>query len=348
MAIGATTALTDDVNSVTNNYIHDSLPDRVYLAANTTLSEMFKRCKKIFHGSDNSYYPHVDTKLNATYTAAQYDGAIAAVAAPVDTDLLGAAHQPGWVYWRLATAIDHVARAENVGSWASKEAVFDLARQKEDALIKAIGEMYNKSIVLGTGAGNNLIGFPGVFDITSTDYLGIDLTVAQHTPKNVTIAVDQTSLTFADMIDLYTEIEEGGQRAQLIIANKDALKRLRIIGEQSVRRSQGGEISIGSSKIDTLGVPIVVDDNVPTTTSTKIYFLDFSAHMDLGNPGGKPKIVPGDYWILEFAGEKPLGFDSTEWHMRQGHEPAMEKVCYGTYKMACNKTSAQGYISIAA
>ena len=343
------TLITSQILSVTNDYILNKMPNRVYVAANTVLKRMMQNAQVVFHGGAASQYPYVDTELNGTYTDAVYDGTVQAVQTPADTDLVGAMHQEAWTYWRIPTSIQHKTRVENTGAWASNEAIINLAKQKEDSLMNAIGAFFEQQILLGDGTSNNLIGFNKLFDITNTNYLGINFTSATTLrPKNVTIATNQNSLTYADLIDAYTDVEDEGQYSDLILSHPDAVKRMRVIAEATVDRTQGGNVDIGHEGFSTLRAKHFTSRYMPTTTSTVIYFMNFGNHMSLGIEGNdKQNVDRGNYFVMEFGGPAPLGFEVSDWKPWMGYEGTLTKESFGALKMACTKPEAQAYISIA-
>lgn len=342
------TKVTSQWLAATYDYIEKTLPNRIYNASNTVTGLMMQNAKKVFHGGLDSKYPFIAGKLNATNVYdAMHSGSIDDDA-PVDSDLVDAAHQEGWGFWSLSTALSPKTIAVNAGSWAAKERIVNLALQKEDALINAIGELYEYNIVLGDGTNNLILGFPEVFDVTNTNYCGLDLTSPQFAPKNITIVGSEANLDFDTMISVFTDIEENGQEADAIVMHPNGLKQLRILSEATVIRDQGKNTVIGSSVIEVLGAKILTSRMMPTGSGFKAYFLNFGNAMKLGIGGNdKRKIPEGDYWLLEFAAPAPLGFEVTDWVPRYDKlHPTTQKKAGGAFKMYCAKTEAQAYISV--
>jgi len=89
---------------------------------------------------------------------------------------------------------------------------------------------------------------------------------------------------------------------------------------------------------------------MPTTTSTKIYFINWGSHPHYGDPKGKdnPKVGRGNNWIMEYGGPAPLGYELTDWHPRWDYKGgAIQIQAWGAFKMLCLAPERQGYISIA-
>ena len=111
------------------------------------------------------------------------------------------------------------------------------------------------------------------------------------------------------MFEAYGDIEDKGRYADTILLHTDVLKRLRTLTENTVDRTQGGRASIGHLDFDVLKADVIPWRLMPTTTSTKIYFMNFGQHSPIGvkGDGTKRKVPEGKNFLLEFAGPKPTG-----------------------------------------
>lgn len=346
------TKVTTGLKAATHNYIRDKLPQRIYTTANMGLYLLKKYGEIVKHGGPDSIYPYIAAKLETNDYDPMYDGAIPTIVAPTDTDTLDAMHQEGWGYWYHYEAISHATQVQNSGSWASAEAVIPLAKHKEDMMMAAIGANFDYNIISGDGATDNeIIGFIKLFDITNSNYLGHDFT-AETTlrPKNVTIATSYTTITEADLFNAYGETEEGGQNVDCLLMHPDILKRVRSLGENTVQRTQGGNVTFGAGMFDVLGAKFYTSRRMPTTTSTKIYGFNFGNHLGVGiTESDKFKVDQGKYWVLELAGPDANGMKLIGWTdlTSVGYPGVLNRGAFGAFKLACTKPEAQFYISIA-
>lgn len=342
--------VTDHVDSVTYDYILDNAQDMVYDAF-VGLNLFMKNSRVIFHGGSDTLYPHITTGIETNYYDIMKTGAIAQVT-PTTTDLFDSAHQAGWGIWVADESISPEEHVKNVGSWAKNEAVISLKKGKNDALMNQIGYSLDQNIFNGDGTNNTILGLVEVFDITSANYLGwaFNGAHAAYRPSNTTIAVDYTALTMADIFEAYGDIEDKGRNAETILLHTDVLKKLRTLTENTVDRSQGGNATIGQLNFDVLGADVVTSLAMPTTTSTKIYFINWGKHPGRGVRGDSKHSVPeGKNWVMEFGGPAPLGFTTTGWFdaTKAMYWGTLVNIAWGAFKMACTKPQDQAYISIA-
>lgn len=345
------TKITSEWLSTTNDYFQKTAPNRIYTIENSGMALMAKFAEKHFHGGLDSKYPFINAKGNGTTYAAMYAGTIGSADTPADNDYTDAAHQEGWGFWHLEESMSHKTRAVNAGPWAKKEQVISLALQKDDALMNQIGELLDYNIVLGDGSNNLILGWPEVFDVANTNYCGLNLT-AQFTPKNLQLVLGSTenTISFADMISIWTDMEEGAQYCDAIVAHRNTFKRLRTLSEATVIRDDKGSVTnIGKSRIDVLGSKMYTCNRLPTGASAVVYFFNFGNAVRIGvGLEDKRKVPEGKYWQLEFAGPAPLGFEVSDWMERIDYPgDPLQKKAKGALKMYCGKTEAQGYISIA-
>lgn len=342
------TKVTTAVKAATHNYIHDKCPDRIHTTTNMFLSLLRKFGQTVFHGGPDSIYPFMDALIETNAYDPMNDGAITTAVAPSDTDLLAAMHQEGWGYWALYEDISHATQAINTGSWANVERVIDIAKVKEDAIMGAIGANFDYNLALGDGATDNqIIGMNKMFDLTNANYLGLNFTSETTLrPKKVSITGNYAAMTEADMFAAHYELEEGDQAAQIWLSHPLLLQRLRAITENTVERVAGGATTIGHTKYDVLGADWYVTRRLSSTTP-KIFLLNFNSHIRSGiMPKDKSPVDPGNYWLLEFAGPKPLGFTTIPWTdvSDQGFPGVLRRGAYGAFKLACTKPEAQAYI----
>jgi hypothetical protein len=99
-----------------------------------------------------------------------------------------------------------------------------------------------------------------------------------------------------------------------------------------------------------LGADVVPWRAMPTTTSTRIDFLNFNNHESRGVKGDSaPHQAEGNNFILEFGHPGPLGFINTGWKdlTEIGHPGVKRIYAWGSFKMMCTKPMDQAYISIA-
>jgi len=346
------TKVTDQINSVTHQYISDNAQQFVYNAGKG-IALMLDKAEVKYHGGKDSFYPYRSTGISTNYYDGQYDGTIQSAITPVSTDLMDAAHQEGWSYWYKHEASTHGELVCNISDTASVERAISLSKLKADALLDDVGYMFDQNIANGDGTNNTILGLVKVMDITNSNYLGWDFTGADAAlaPKNTTIATSYTTLTMADLFEAYGGIEDAGRFADTILAHPDVFKRLRTLSENTVERTQGGNASIGHLNFDVLGADIIPWRAMPTTTATKIYFLNFGNHVKLGVKGDStPSVKEGSNWVLEIGGAKgDLGIKSTGWEdwTSNGYPGVMMNIMYGAFKLACTKPSDQAYISIA-
>jgi hypothetical protein len=312
---------------------------------------MKDRAEIVFHGGSNSTYPIVDSKVDTNEYDPMYAGTIGSIETPVTNDLTRSLQQEGWGYFKLHESLSHKDNVINAGAWASKERVISVAKLKEDSLMDRIGNLYEYNIVEGTAANNTIIGLAKLFDITNTNYLGMDFTgaYAAWRPKNVTIVTSYTNLVVADLFTAYGEIEDVGKHADVVLHHTDILKKLRTLTENTVDRTQGGNGIFGAMSFKTLNAEHVVSRRMPTTTSTKIYFMNFGNHVGRGIDGKqKPSVDEGKYYVLEFAGPKGIGCEISGWEKLGALYPGVvTKYAIGALKMACTLPESQAYISIA-
>ena len=353
MTVTDGTAVTDQYDSTGRDWYYANALDRAYgnksLAAFKLVNE---NAEKIFHGGQDSVYPYIAASIdNTNWYDLTETGAIAADT-PADTDLLNAQKMDGWGIWAAAEAVSHLTSVINTGSWSArgKETIIDQKMAKLDALTNRVGYFFERSILDGDGSNYTILGMSQVFDITNTTYSSMDLSNATYKPYNVTIATNQNSLTFDNLIDVYTELETEGMKVDHILLHKNAIKRARSLSQATVEYSPGGTVTIGHTKFDTLGAKLVPCDYMPTTTSTKIYFINWGNHPHYGGPDGKDgaKVSRGNYWLMEYAGPKPLGYELTGWKPRLDYKAEIEQVkAWGAFKQICLAPERQGYISIA-
>ncbi len=341
----------DHIDSVTHDYIHANAQQMVFDAP-VGLSLFMDRGQVKFHGGSDSYYPYIDSAINANYYTKMVAGTITTKVEPVSTDLVAAAHQDGWGLWYEDESISFEEMAANGGSWAKGETVIPLTKIKADALLDNIGYMFDQNIANGDAANNTIIGLAKLFDLTNTDYNGWDFadTNSSLAPSNTTIATSYTSLTLADFFEDYGEIAEKGRHADSILIHPDVLTRLRTLTENTVDRSQGGNASIGHLNFDVLNADVIPWKAMPTTTATKIYFMNFGNHSSIGVQGKKGReVAEGKNFVLEFAGPSPLGFYKSGWEdvSNQGYPGVRRINAYGGFKMMCTKPMDQSFISIA-
>lgn len=351
MTLPAGTIGTDHVDTVTHSYIHANVQDMVYNAF-TLLNLMYENAQVVYHGGTNSLYPYIDTGISANYYTGQYAGTIGSALTPTATNTQHNADQPGWSYWYKHEAISHEEVGSNVGDWANSEAVISLKKIRTDSLLKDIGYMFDENIAVATGSNYTIGGLASLYDITNADYLGWDFTGTDSglRPARVTISTSYTSLVLADLFEAYGDIEDMGRYADFIVSHPDILKKLRTLTEATVKRDQGGSAKIGQLDFDVLKSSWVTSRALPTTTSTKIYFMNFGNHPKRGIRGNEAPSVPeGKNWLLEFAGPKGLGMSITGWFdaTKIGYPGVLWNIAYGAFKMACTKPMDQAYIAIA-
>lgn len=346
------TQVTDQYDATGRDWYYANALDRAYGNKANVVTRLLKdNCETVIHGGQDSVYPAIEASISNTNW---YDIAVAGTVAadtPNDTDLLNAAHQEGWGFFAVAEAISQKTMAINVGSHSKRgsETIIDQKMAKMDALANRIGYFFERSYLDGDGTNNRILGMTKVFDITNTNYLGLNLSTSTYKPYNVTVATNQNSITFETLIDIYTELETEGMKIDAILCHKYAIKRLRSLSQATVEYSPGGNVTIGHSKFDVIGAKLYPSDYMPTTTSTKVYALNFGNHPMLGIAGkDNPKVNRGSYWLLEFAGPAPLGYEITPWHPRWDYKGGVIQVQgWGAFKMACLAPERQGYISIA-
>ena len=341
---------TDHVDTITQIYIHDKAPQYIY-GANVGLNLFMQNAEVIFHGGSDSWYPYIAGKINANYYTKMYNGAIPSVVTPVSTDLFDAAEQEGWGYFYEYESISHEELVKNGGDWAKGETVIPLLKAKADAFMDSVGWMYDQNIANGNASNNTIIGLVKVFDITNTNYLGWNFTSeTDFRPKNVTIATSYTSLTTADLFEAYGDIKDNGRHADIILGHPDIEKKISTLTEGTIWREQGKPSTFGTPSWDVLGAKFVPWRAMPTTTSTKIYFLNFGNAAGRGVTGkDTPKVGEGKFWTLEFGGPKPHGMAMTGWvDLTDIGYPGVRRMGgYGALKMACTAPWNQAYISIA-
>jgi len=338
------------LTNATHDYIHDKAPQRVW-NARTVLSLMKEKAEVVFHGGTNSSYPIVDSAVDSNQYDPMYDGAIGTIETPVSNDLTRSLQQEGWGYFKLHESMSHKDYVINGGPWASKEKVISAALLKEDSLMDRIGNLYEYNIVEGDATNDTIIGLDKLFNIANTNYLGMDFTgaYAAWRPKNVTVATTYTNLVVADLIAAYGEIEDVGKYADVILHHPNILGRLRTLAENTVDRTQGGNVSFGALKFDTLGAEHVVSRRMPyASTACRIYFMNFGNHVGRGIMGkDSPQVDEGKYFMLEFAGPKAIGCEISGWEKLGALYPGVvTKYALGAFKMACTLPEAQAYISV--
>lgn len=346
----ANTKITDHVDAVTSDYIHDNVQDMVYDAF-VGLNLFASRGQVKFHGGSDSQYPYVSTGISANYYTGMYDGTIQTAITPTSTDLVDAAHQEGWGFWYKHEALTHEEFAANSGPWAAKQRGPNLIKVKLDALLNDAGYMFDQNLANGNGSNNTILGLIKLMDVTNTNYLGWNFAAGDSAlrPSRVQIATSYTSLTMADIFEAYGDIEDKGRFADTILLHPDVKKKLRTMTEATVRRSQGGNASIGHLNFDALEAEVISWRAMPTTTSTRIDFLNFGSHVKKGVKGDTTHTVPeGKNFILEFAGPSPLGMKQTGWMdwTKIGYPGVMMQILHGAFKLACTKPKDQAYIDI--
>jgi hypothetical protein len=343
-----------DGTAVTNQY--DSTGRDWYRAYGNKSIAAFRvvneNAEKIFHGGQDSVYPFISASIdNSNWYDITEAGTITADT-PSDTDLFSAAKMDGWSCFAVAEAVSQLTRVINTGSWSKRgsETIIDQKMAKLDALANRIGYFFERSVLDGDGSNNTILGMSQLFDITNATYSSFDLTSATYKPYNVTIAVNQNSLTFDNLLDVYGELETEGMKVDTILSHKNAIKKMRSLSQATVEYSAGGNVTVGHSRFDVLGAKIVPCDYMPTTTSTKIYFINWGNHPHYGGPDGKdnPKVGRGNYWLMEYAGPAPLGYELIGWIPRHDYKGEVEQMqAWGAFKMICLAPERQGYISIA-
>ena len=352
MGITDGTTVTDQYDSTGRDWYYANALDRAYgnksLAAFKLVS---MNAEKIFHGGQDSVYPFISEAIdNTNWYDLTESGAIAADT-PVDTDLFSGAKMNGWSIFAAATSVSHLTRIINTGSWSKRgsETMIDQKMAKLDALMNRMGYFFERSILDGDGSNNTILGMSQLFNVANSSYASFDLTDAKYKPYNITIATDQNSLTFDNLLDVYGELETEGMSIDAILTHKNAIKRMRSLTQATVEYSPGGNATIGHSKFDVMKAKIYPSDYMPTSTSTKIYFINWGSHPHYGGPEGKdkPKVNRGNYWLLEFAGPAPLGYELTGWRPREDYKANIEQVkAWGAWKAICLAPERQGYISI--
>mgnify|MGYP001594140271 CR=1 FL=1 len=113
------TKVTDHVDVITNDYIHDNAPQFVYDAP-VGLSLFMKNADVRFHGGSDSRYPYIGAKILTNFYDHMVAATIASEITPVSTDFVDAAHQEGWGYWYEAESISFEEMVANGGTWARR------------------------------------------------------------------------------------------------------------------------------------------------------------------------------------------------------------------------------------
>ena len=353
MTITDGTAVTNQYDSTGRDYYYGNALDRAYgnksCAAFRLVNE---NAEKIFHGGQDSVYPFISASIDNTnwYDITEVGTVVADT--PSDTDLFSAAKMDGWGVFNVAESISHLTSIINTGSWSKRgsETIIDQKMAKLDALMNRMGYFFERSVLDGDGSNYTILGMSQVFDITNATYSSFDLTSATYKPYNITIATNQNSLTMDNLLDVTGELETEGMKIDSILCHKNAIKRLRSLAQATVDYDAGGNVTIGHSKFDVLGTKIYPCDYMPTTTSTKIYFINWGNHPTYGGPNGKdnPKVPRGNYWLMEYAGPGPLGYELSDWFERKDYKAKVEEIkAWGAFKMICLAPERQGYISIA-
>ena len=355
MTVSDGTAVTDQYDSTGRDWYYANALNRAYAnKTNAAFKLVDQNAEKVFHGGQDSVYPFISAK-NAGVATNWYGiavtGALAA-STPADTDIYSAAKLDGWGLFNIQAAISQLTAAINTGPWSKRgdTTIIDQKMAKLDSLIDAMGYFYERSVLDGDGSNYTILGMSQLFDITNATYSSFDLTSATYKPYNVTIATNQNSLSMDNLLDVYGELETEGMKVDAILAHKNAIKKLRSLTQATVDYDAGGNVTVGHNRFDVLGAKIYPCDYMPTTTSTKIYFINWGNHPAIGGPNGKdnPKVSRGSNWMMEYAGPAPLGYELSGWVKRTDYGAHPEQIqAWGAFKMLCLAPERQGYISIA-
>jgi len=351
MTITDGTAVTNQYDSTGRDWYYANALNRAYgIKSNAAFKLVNENAEKIFHGGQDSVYPFISGSIDNTNWYDITEAGTVLIDVPADTDIFSAAKMDGWGVFNVAESVSHLTQIINTGAHSKRgsETIIDQKMAKLDALIDRMGYFFERSVLDGDGTNNTILGMSQLFDITNATYSSFDLTAAAYKPYNITIATNQNSLTFDNLIDVYTELETEGMKIDHILAHKNAIKRARSLSQATVEYSAGGSATIGHTKFDVLGAKIMPCDYMPTTTSTKIYFINWGSHPELGIAGkDNPKVSRGKNWLMEYAGPAPLGYELTEWFVRNDYKAKVEQVkAWGAFKMLCLAPERQGYISI--
>jgi len=345
------TKATNALKIACHGYYRDKAPQTVYYT--DIIRRIFKdNCENKFHGGYDSTYPYIDSATDSAYWYSPgTDGTAATQStakAPADTDFLAGMHQEGWTFFFIKRDLNQAEKAMNVGGWANEERVISLAKQKMDSLMMQLGNYFTKNIVLGTGANYTYYGgLAALMNTSNSNYGGLDFSGADSARAPQTLTIASAGVLDEDhLYTMYGLMEDENRHPQIILMPQSIKNRLRMMSALTVERAQGGNVTFGHDKFNTLQAKMVTSKYMPTN---RIYWLNFDADPDLDLIKGKRQVEEGAYWIWEFAGPAPMGYSFFDWQAWGPAWPDMDCTWVtGGSKIMCIMPEYQGYTVITA
>lgn len=214
----------------------------------------------------------------------------------------------------------------NINGAAGDSQVLNLIKTQFESQSIIMADNIGSQFYTATGTGTDFVGLAaGVDDGSSVSTIG-NLSRTTYATLASTVTASSGTLTLAKMDTLWNNTSKGMYQPTIIPVTKavrslyEQLARTygRLNQDVEVSMVKAGNANIGYKTTSFKGVPVVVDDKVPTGVMFFLNekFIDFKA-LPLNEMGAKPVSFKSTIKGTDYSSVEGLGFSMTDWMLMQ-------------------------------